>query len=53
MAEFCLECYNRLRGGKYKRWQVVLRKDLCEGCGRRRGIVVFFWTDWLWPFSGR
>ena len=52
MAEFCLDCYNKLHNTKYKKWQVIQMYDLCEGCGEYKKTIVFFWTDMLlWPFG--
>ena len=51
MAEFCLDCYNKLNHTNYKRWQVILADDLCEGCGQYTKTIVVFWADLLpWPF---
>lgn len=40
MAEFCLECFNRLGGTNYTRRDVVLDPDLCEECGEVKPCVV-------------
>ena len=38
MAEFCLDCLNRLEGTCYTKWDVSLSwsKDICEGCSQLR-----------------
>ena len=42
MAEFCLQCWNRLHGREDTKWDVRLSKEpeLCEGCGRLCQTVV-------------
>ena len=41
MAEFCIECWNKINKshGKYK---YVLSKDLdvCEGCGELKRVII-------------
>ncbi len=54
MAEFCLDCWNRINGTKDTREEWVLSKelDLCEGCGEWKQIVLrprgtgFFFPLW-------
>ncbi len=42
MAEFCLECWNKMNKTKKTKKEVVLskEKDLCEGCGTFKPVVV-------------
>lgn len=40
MAEYCLECLNRIHGTGFRKNEVVLMKDLCEGCGEFKPCVV-------------
>ncbi len=44
MAEFCLDCWNKLNGTKLTEYDVVLSgeddKDLCEGCGQWKQVVI-------------
>lgn len=40
MAEFCLECFNRLNDMKLTEKEVVLEDDLCEGCGNIKPCVI-------------
>ncbi len=42
MAEFCLECYNKIYREKLTEYDVVLTKDyeLCEGCGQCKNVVI-------------
>ncbi|MDL2259734.1 hypothetical protein LJB99_02510 [Deltaproteobacteria bacterium OttesenSCG-928-K17] len=40
MAEFCLECLNRIHGTDFKETEVTLQVDLCEGCGEIKPCVV-------------
>lgn len=41
MAEFCLDCWNKLNGEKMTERDVILSKeyDLCEGCGEFCRVV--------------
>ncbi len=41
MAEFCLECWNRLNKTKKKPEDVTLTRylDLCEGCGEMKQVI--------------
>ena len=42
MAEFCLDCWNRINKTKYDERKYVISKDLdlCEGCGERKHVIV-------------
>ena len=42
MAEFCLECLNKVMQTDYKESQVTIddELDLCEGCGKMKLTVV-------------
>lgn len=42
MAEFCVECWNKLNGTNDPQWKYVLswERDLCEGCGRWKRVIV-------------
>jgi len=40
MAEFCLECLNRIHGTDFKENEVALQDDLCEECGEMKPCVV-------------
>ena len=42
MAEFCLECWNRINQAKCTERDLVLSHfaDLCEGCGEYKKVVV-------------
>jgi hypothetical protein len=40
MAEFCLECLNRMNGTHYTKEQVELEEGLCEGCGEVKPCVI-------------
>lgn len=43
MAEFCLECWNKLNGAKYTEGDFILAKErtLCEGCGEWKRVIEF------------
>ena len=40
MAEFCLDCFNRLNDMKLTEKEVILEEDLCEGCGDIKPCVI-------------
>ncbi len=42
MAEFCLECYNKINQTDYKEKDVVMSSfpELCEGCGECKKVVI-------------
>ena len=40
MAEFCLDCFNRMNGTHYKENQVWLEDCLCEGCAEWKPCVM-------------
>lgn len=43
MAEFCLDCYNKLHGTHYGEGAVKLDYDLCEGCGEWKLTIAGFY----------
>lgn len=42
MAEFCLNCFNKMENANLKKRHVVLssEEDLCEGCGEYKRVVM-------------
>ena len=40
MAEFCLDCFNKMNGTHYKENQVWLEEWLCEGCAEWKPCVM-------------
>lgn len=42
MAEFCLECLNKINETNDSKWRYVLswEKDLCEECGQYKHVVI-------------
>ena len=42
MAEFCLDCWNKLNDSAYTERDLVLSKELelCEGCGAWKQVIV-------------
>ncbi|HJA48188.1 MAG TPA: hypothetical protein H9790_02490 [Candidatus Agathobaculum intestinipullorum] len=44
MAEFCLDCMNRIDEAHYTRADVKLSflRELCEGCGEYKRVVTGF-----------
>lgn len=61
MAEFCLECWNKMNGTRHSKRKYVLSKDLdlCEGCGEFKHVVIMERTGYnmhnpgyiCWPFE--
>lgn len=56
MAEFCLDCFNKLHGTHYTESDVTLMEDLCEHCGEVKpcilsldppGLLNRIWKTWL------
>ncbi len=47
MAEFCLDCWNKLNGTSDSRFRYVLSEelDLCEECGEYKRVIV---VERLW-----
>ncbi len=42
MAEFCLDCMNKMDGTDYTEADVILETDLCEECGQVVPCVIGF-----------
>lgn len=40
MAEFCLDCFNKIHKQNLTEKDVELLPDLCEGCGKIKPTVV-------------
>ena len=42
MAEFCLDCYNKIHNRKDKKYKYILSADLdlCEGCGEWKQVII-------------
>ena len=40
MADFCLECFNKLNDTDYRKEDVVEEYGICEGCGEYKDCVV-------------
>lgn len=42
MAEFCLDCWNKMNRKNYSKWDVKLSwgLDFCEGCGDWKRVVL-------------
>lgn len=42
MAEFCLDCWNKINETCDKKGKYILSKDLdlCEGCGKWKPIII-------------
>jgi len=47
MAEFCLECWNKMNGFKADKRSFTISKDmyLCEGCGKWKPVIVIKQRD--------
>ena len=48
MAEFCLDCWNKINETHDSKWRYAFSrdKDLCEECGRYKRVIVVerFWS---------
>lgn len=48
MAEFCLDCWNKINESHDSKWRYVFSwdKDLCEECGQYKRVIVVerFWS---------
>jgi len=44
MAEFCLDCWNKLNETDCSKCEVILSRELelCEGCGEMKRAIVDF-----------
>jgi hypothetical protein len=42
MAEYCLECWNRINGTNDPPKKYIISKelDLCEGCGEWKNVII-------------
>ena len=42
MAEFCLDCFNKMNGTNHSERKYILSKDLdlCEGCASLKHVIV-------------
>ncbi|MBQ4542995.1 MAG: hypothetical protein IJA19_02365 [Clostridia bacterium] len=42
MAEFCLDCWNKINGTRYDERKYIISDDLdlCEGCGKWKHVIV-------------
>lgn len=42
MAEFCLDCWNKINETNNSKWRYVLswNKELCEECGQYKRIII-------------
>lgn len=48
MADFCLECWNKINETKESEWRYSFtwRKELCGECRKYKRVIV---TERLWP----
>lgn len=57
MAEFCLECFNKINKTNYSKYDCVLSKDLCfcEECNELKKAVISirksFWDELMEYFT--
>ena len=42
MAEFCLDCWNKLNQTNDSKWRYVIswQKDFCEGCAQYKRVII-------------
>lgn len=50
MAEFCLDCWNKINKTHNSKWRCVLswERELCEECRQYKRVIVkerFWWRD--------
>ena len=49
MAEFCLDCWNKLNETRDSKWRYTFSRDedLCEECGQHKRVIVAerFWSQ--------
>lgn len=52
MAEFCLECWNKINETQDSHWRYLLSlsKDLCEECGQYKRVII---KELLWSRAER
>ena len=52
MAEFCLDCWNKINETCDSQWRYVLSwdKNLCEECGQYKRVIV---VERLWSRTQR
>jgi len=55
MAEFCLECWNRINDIHLTEKEVVFSKDLdlCEGCEKMKPVIICYKRNWILRFFFR
>lgn len=48
MAEFCLDCWNKINETDESEWDYVLSEDLelCEGCGEFKHVIIMERTEY-------
>ena len=53
MAEFCLDCWNKIHESKDSEKKYILSKDLelCEGCGEWKPIIMKRKTHYMYEFK--
>ena len=48
MAEFCLDCWNKINETRDSKWRYVFswNSDLCEECGQYKRVIIVerFWS---------
>ena len=54
MAEFCLECWNKITGTQEPDGKFLFSRvpDLCEGCGEWKPVIIrlkmlYFAKEWI------
>lgn len=51
MAEYCLECFNKVNGTKINENEVITEDDVCEGCGKVKPCVISIDRSPKTPFN--
>ena len=52
MAEFCLECWNKINGTEGNERKYIISKDLdlCEGCGELKPVIIMELKEYIHKF---
>ncbi len=52
MAEYCLQCWNKINGTNDSKWRYShsWHKELCEGCAEYKRVIV---VERLWSRTQR
>lgn len=48
MAEFCVDCWNKINETQDSKWRYILswQRDYCEECGQYKKVII---AERYWP----